>query len=109
MKSYEKVKKLYEDVNGKIEKVKPLHKTKGITKNNNQVNRKKWGDMTSNKDKENDKITEGSEKAPETTNKKQSHRMWHEKNNHSSSAIDFVGKNPDIDRILCLLFGKTGE
>ena len=91
--------------------MKPLHKIKERTKKKNQGNRKtkKGGDMDYNEEKYSNNVTEGTYKYPEKPHKKHNYRIRHYKHQHISSAIDFVGKNPDIDRILCLLFGKTGE
>ena len=56
-----KSKKAYEEVKGRSEKVKPLHKTEERVKKNKKDN-KKWGDITSNEDKYNDNVTEVTEK-----------------------------------------------
>ena len=59
--------------------------------------------MTPNKDKDNDNVTQGTEKPP---HKKQIYRRRHDKNHHTANMTDFVGETPDIDGKLCLLSEK---
>ena len=89
MKLYGKVKKLYEEVKGKNEKINLSIKPRKVTRRRIKAIVKR-GDIISNKDKYSDKGNEGTEKAPAKTHKKQSNRKRHEKINHRSSATYFV-------------------
>ena len=66
----------------------------------------KKGYTTYNEDKDNNNITEGTVKVPETTNKKQRYRRRYDKNHQIYRATDFVGDTPEVYVILYLLLEK---
>ena len=52
-----KIGKLYKEVKGKSEKVKPLHKSRKGPRTGSEAIKKEGGYMTYNKDKNNDNVT----------------------------------------------------
>ena len=88
--------------------MKPLHKIKERTKKKNQGNRKtkKGGDMDYNEEKYSNNVTEGTYKYPAKPHKKHNYRIRHDKHQHISSALYFVGDIQEIDVIFLLLSEK---